>query len=159
MTLHVDLYYTMRSPYCYLSTPQLMALVAEYDLAFDLKPVYPLAISDPTFFQRIDPLFPRCLFRDTARLAERLNIPYRWPRPDPVVQDMDKNVTSTEQPYIRHLTCLAQVAAETKCGLESVASVSKLIFSPVVDGWNTRDHLRLGNCRGWFECRGAKRGG
>ncbi|MFT4581479.1 MAG: 2-hydroxychromene-2-carboxylate isomerase [Gammaproteobacteria bacterium] len=75
-----------------------MALVAEYDLAFDLKPVYPLAISDPTFFQRIDPLFPRYLFRDTARLAERLNIPYRWPRPDPVVQDMDKNVTSTEQP-------------------------------------------------------------
>ena len=37
MTLHVDLYYTMRSPYCYLSTPQLSQLVAQYDLAFDLQ--------------------------------------------------------------------------------------------------------------------------
>ncbi len=45
MAHHVDLYYTMRSPYCYLATPQLMSLVAAYDLAFDLKPVYPLAIT------------------------------------------------------------------------------------------------------------------
>jgi len=45
MTIHVDLYYTMRSPYCYLSTPQLRELVTEYELEFDLKPVYPLAVS------------------------------------------------------------------------------------------------------------------
>ncbi len=141
MTLNVDLYYTMRSPYCYLSTPQLKKLVAEYDLAFDLKPVYPLAVSDPTFFQRVDPLFPPYLFKDTARIAKRLNIPYRWPRPDPVVQDMETKKIASVQPYIRNLTCLAQAAAERGRGLEFVVSVSKLIFSPEVDGWNTGTYL------------------
>jgi 2-hydroxychromene-2-carboxylate isomerase len=41
MTINVDLYYTMRSPYCYLSTPQLVKLTEEFDLHFHLKPVYP----------------------------------------------------------------------------------------------------------------------
>ena len=141
MTLNVDLYYTMRSPYCYLSTPQLNHLVAEYDLVFDLKPVYPLAVSDPTFFQRIDPLFPPYLFKDTARIAKRLNIPYRWPRPDPIVQNMETKEIASVQPYIRNLTCLAQAAAERGRGLEFVVSVSKLIFSPEVDGWNTGTYL------------------
>ena len=141
MTLNVDLYYTMRSPYCYLSTPQLKKLVSEYDLAFDLKPVYPLAVSDPTFFQRIDPLFPPYLFKDTARIAKRLNIPYRWPRPDPIVQNMETKEIASVQPYIRNLTCLAQAAAERGRGLEFVVSVSKLIFSPMVDGWHTGTYL------------------
>ena len=141
MTLRVDLYYTMRSPYCYLSTPQLKKLVAEYDLAFDLKPVYPLAVSDPTFFQRVDPLFPPYLFKDTARIAKRLNIPYRWPRPDPILQNMETKEIASAQPYIRNLTCLAQAAAERGRGLEFVVSVSKLIFSPEVDGWNTGTYL------------------
>ena len=141
MTLNVDLYYTMRSPYCYLSTPQLNHLVAEYDLVFDLKPVYPLAVSDPTFFQRIDPLFPPYLFKDTARIAKRLNIPYRWPRPDPIVQNMETKEIASVQPYIRNLTCLAQAAAERGRGFEFVVSVSKLIFSPMVDGWHTGTYL------------------
>lgn len=141
MTLHVDLYYTMRSPYCYLSTPQLSHLVAEYDLVFALKPVYPLAVSDPTFFQRVDPLFRPYGLKDTGRIAKRLNIPYRRPRPDPVVQDMETMQTASVQPYIRNLTCLAQAAAERGRGLEFVVSVSKLIFSPEVDGWNTGTYL------------------
>ena len=57
MTIHVDLYYTMRSPYCYLSTPQLRELVTEYELEFDLKPVYPLAVSDPSFYDRVNPMW------------------------------------------------------------------------------------------------------
>ena len=88
MTIYVDLYYTMRSPYCYLATPTLAQLVKQYDLFFNLKPVYPLAVSDPTFFEKVNPMWPPYLSIDTRRIAERLNIPFRWPRPDPVVQDM-----------------------------------------------------------------------
>ena len=141
MTIIVDLYYTMRSPYCYLATPQLTDLVGKYDLTFNLRPVYPLAVSDPTFFQRADPRWPAYVFKDTARIARRLEIPFHWPRPDPIVQDMATRQVAAEQPYITHLTRLAQLAAERGRGLPFVASVSALIFSPEVDGWNQGDHL------------------
>ena len=141
MTLHVDLYYTMRSPYGYLATPQLRELVAEYDLAFDLRPVYPLAISDPTFFKRVNPLLPPYILKDTVRISERLHIPFRWPRPDPIVQDMQTLVVAGDQPYIRRLTRLAQVAAEKGKGLEFVIAVSATLFSPDVDGWDTGTYL------------------
>ena len=84
MTLEVDLYYTMRSPYCYLATPALASHVREFDLAINLKPVYPLAVSDSSFFERVNPLWPPYLVRDTRRIAERLSIhlPLAASRPD-----------------------------------------------------------------------------
>ncbi|MFP6806189.1 MAG: DsbA family protein [Pseudomonadales bacterium] len=141
MTLNVDLYYTMRSPYCYLSTPQLERLVKEYDIEIHLKPVFPLAVSDSTFFEKVNPLWPPYLLKDTARIAERLSIPFHWPRPDPIVQDMKTRKVSKDQPYIRRLTCLAQVAAERGQGLDYVIAASALLFSPEVDGWHTGTQL------------------
>jgi 2-hydroxychromene-2-carboxylate isomerase len=141
MTLHVDLYYTMRSPYCYLSTPLLRDLVALYDLQIHLKPVYPLAVSDPTFFEKVNPLWPPYVFKDTARVADRLNIPFQWPRPDPIVQDMQTRKVATDQPYIRRLTRLAQVASESDQGLNYVIAASGVLFNPEVDGWHTGSHL------------------
>lgn len=141
MTLTVDLYYTMRSPYCYLATRQLQALTETYDLEFHLKPVYPLAISDTTFFDRVNPLWPPYLARDTKRIADRLGIPFRWPRPDPIVQDMTTRRVAADQPYIRRLTLLAQVAADTGRGLDYVCAVSGLLYSPDIDGWDTGTHL------------------
>ncbi|MBV1904429.1 MAG: DsbA family protein [Pseudomonadales bacterium] len=142
MTLNVDLYYTMRSPYCYLATPQLRDLVSEYDLIFNLKPVFPLAKSDPNFFKGVNPLWPPYLVKDTDRIAKRLEIPFRWPpKPDPIVMDMHTLKVATEQPYIDRLTSLAQVAAERGLGLEFVISVSAMIFSPDIDGWDTGNHL------------------
>ena len=141
MTHHVDLYYTIRSPYCYLATPQLVDLTRSYDLKFNVKPVYPLAVSDPTFFQRVNPLWPPYLMKDTTRIARRLGIPYRWPRPDPIVQDPATGRVAAEQPYIRRLTGLAQLAAEDDKGLEFVAAASALLFIPEINGWNIGDHL------------------
>lgn len=141
MTIKIDLYYTMRSPYCYLSTPQLREISATYDLVFQLKPVYPLAVSDPTFFKRANPMFLPYLLKDSSRTAERLGIPFRMPRPDPIVQDLETQVISTEQPYIRRLTRLAQVATEKGRGLDFVTSVSGLLFNPAVDGWDMGSHL------------------
>jgi 2-hydroxychromene-2-carboxylate isomerase len=141
MTINVDLYYTMRSPYCYISTHQLRDLTATYALNFQLKPVYPLAVSDPTFFKRANPMLLPYIFRDASRTAERLDIPFRMPRPDPIVQDLETQAVSTEQPYIRRLTHLAQLAAEKGRGLEFVVSVSGMLFNPNVNGWDTGKHL------------------
>ena len=141
MTTSVDLYYTMRSPYCYLSTPILMDLVKKYDLQFQVKPVYPLAVSDPSFFDRVNPMWPPYLQKDTKRIAERLDIPFRWPRPDPIVQDMQTRKIAAEQPYIQQLTHYAQLASEQGLGLEYVSAVSGLLYNPDVDGWDKGNHL------------------
>lgn len=141
MTITVDLYYTMRSPYCYIATHRLRDLVSTYDLAFDVKPVYPLAISDPTFFKRANPMFLPYLLKDSTRVAKRLGIPFRMPHPDPIVQDMDTQAIASDQPYIQRLTRLAQAAADKGCGFEFVASVSGKLFDPNVNGWDTGSHL------------------
>ena len=84
MTLGYDLYWSFRSPYSYMVMPRLAALERDHDVACNVRPVYPLAVRDPSFFQRVDPLFGPYLFRDTARIAEYLNLPFGWPRPAPL---------------------------------------------------------------------------
>lgn len=139
--MNIDLYYTMRSPYCYLCTPQIAQLVASHDLQVNLKPVYPLAVSDPSFFERVNPMWPPYVAKDTKRTAKRLNIPFVWPRPDPIVQDMQTRAIAPEQPHIRKLTRLAQLAAEQNLGLDFAVAVSGLLFGSGIDGWNTGTHL------------------
>ncbi|MDP6345156.1 MAG: DsbA family protein [Alphaproteobacteria bacterium] len=140
MSLRFDLYYTMRSPYCYLATPFLAELVRDYQVDCDLRPVYPLAVSDPSFFTKVNPLFVSYLAMDTARVAERHGIPYRWPQPDPVVQDLETRKIAEEQPYIQRLTRLAVAAQERGRGLPFVVEVSGMIFGGV-DDWHLGDHL------------------
>ncbi len=142
MTIAIDLYYTMRSPYCYLAAPSVADLVERYDLVVRLKPVYPLAVSDPTFFEKVNPLWPPYLQKDTKRIAQRLNLPFRWPRPDPIVQDMTTRKVAQDQPYIRRLTHFAQIAAERDKGLDYVVAVSALLYNPEIDAWDQGDHLR-----------------
>jgi 2-hydroxychromene-2-carboxylate isomerase len=119
----------------------LCELAQSYDLEFHLKPVFPLAVSDPEFFGSVNPLFVPYLLKDTKRTAKRLNIPYQWPRPDPIVMDMETRTISADQPYIRRLSCLAQVAADRGRGLEFVASVSALLYNPDIERWDTGSHL------------------
>ncbi|MBV1892091.1 MAG: DsbA family protein [Gammaproteobacteria bacterium] len=140
MTVNIDLYYSIRSPYCYLSSLRIGELVAEYDLAFQVKPIYPLAINDPGFFKDMNPLFLPYFNKDLRRVAARLNAPLNWPpRPDPIVQDMETRAISPEQPYIRRLTHLAQVATEKGLGLAYVTAVSRMLYE--VEGWDTGDHF------------------
>ena len=140
MTLHVDLYYSIRSPYCYLSTLRLSELVADYDLKFRVKPIYPIAINDPGFFKNMSPLFFPYFKRDIERVAKKLNTPLNWPpRPDPITQNLETRVIAPEQPLVRRLTHLAMVAVEKGRGLEFVTALSYMLYS--VDGWDSGDHL------------------
>jgi 2-hydroxychromene-2-carboxylate isomerase len=51
MTLSVNLFFTFRSPYSYLALPKTLKLGAEFDATVNLRPVYPLAVRVPGFFQ------------------------------------------------------------------------------------------------------------
>ncbi len=94
MTLSVEVHWSFRSPYSYLATPRLLQLEGECDLVFDIRPVLPLAIRSEDFFDRVNPLWPPYLMRDTKRIADSLGLPFRWPNPCPVVQTREEGTGS-----------------------------------------------------------------
>ncbi len=141
VTLSIDVFWSFRSPYSYLATPRLVEMAQQYDLVVNARPVYPLAVRSGEFFSQVNPLWIGYLMRDTLRLSEMLGLPYRWPRPDPVVTDMQTRAATPNQPYIHRLTRLGCAAAEAGRGLAFLKEVSHTIWSGTVDGWNSGDHL------------------
>lgn len=147
MSLRFELYWSFRSPYSYLVTGRIVDLVRTHEVEADVRPVYPLALRQPDFFRRVNPMWPPYLLRDTQRIAQMLGIPYGWPRPDPIVQDFVKGEIPAEQPYIRRLTRLGVAAVERGKGLAFIDAVSRVIWSGEVDGWNEGDHLAKASAR------------
>ena len=135
MTLSVDLFYSYRSPYSYLALPRIMQLVAEYDLTVNLRPVYPLAVRVPGFFKRTNPKFLSYVALDSTRVAEHENIPYGFPRPDPIVQDRTTLEVPAHQPYIHRLTRLGAAAQIEGKSLSFTYAITKPIWDGSVAGW------------------------
>ena len=140
MTHSADIFWSFRSPYSYLATRRYRALAEEYDLTLNLRPVYPLAIRQPDFFERNHPSWLRYLFTDVARLSQFLDIPFVLPRPDPIVQDIATRKIADEQPHIFRLTRMGQAAARRGKSLAFADEVSRLIWGGT-QGWNEGDHL------------------
>ena len=140
MTLHADIFWSFRSPYSYLATRRYRALAEDYDLTLNLRPVYPLAIRQPDFFERSHPSWFRYLFTDVARLSQFLGIPLAPPRPDPIVQDIATRKIADDQPHIFRLTRLGQAAARRGKALAFADEVSRLLWGGT-QGWNEGDHL------------------
>lgn len=136
----IDAYITIRSPYSYLAGGRMLEVAAMPGVEMTLRPVYPIAIRMPDFFEKADPMWLSYLVRDTARVAEMLEIPFGWPDPDPIVQDMKTSRIAADQPHIRRLTRLAVAACEAGKGLAFYAEVSRLIFGGT-GAWNTGDRL------------------
>ena len=140
MTLQADIFWSFRSPYSYLATRRYRALAADYDLTLNLRPVYPLAIRQPDFFERNHPSWLRYLLTDVVRLSQYLDISFAPPRPDPIVQNIVTRKIAEEQPHIFRLTRLGQAAARRGRSLAFCDEVSQLIWGGTV-GWNEREHL------------------
>jgi len=147
VSLAIDVFWSFRSPYSYLATPRLVQLQAEYDLAVNVRPVLPIAVRIPGFFDTVNPLWPPYLMRDTYRIAQYLGLDYGWPRPDPIVQDFATRQVAPEQPYIHRLTRLGVEAARRGRGLPFIDEVSRLIWNGKVDGWNEGTHLAEATAR------------
>ncbi|MFI4975379.1 MAG: 2-hydroxychromene-2-carboxylate isomerase [Caulobacterales bacterium] len=141
MTLSYDLFWSFRSPYSYMIMHRLVALERDYDVKGRIRPVYPLAVRTPEFFEARDPLWFSYFMVDTHREAQFLGLPFRWPRPDPVLMDIATRTYPREQPYIHRLTQMGVAAAERGRGLEYLDEVSKVIWSGTVDDWPQGDHL------------------
>lgn len=143
--LKIDVFWSFRSPWAYLAVPRLRQWQHEYQLKVNLRPVYPIAIRMPDFFQTLHPLWASYFMKDLFRVAEFLELPLVWPNPDPLVfyiDDSGLRQIAEEQPYIYRLTRLGIVAAEMGHGIEFADEMSRLIWGGTVN-WHEGEHLAL----------------
>jgi 2-hydroxychromene-2-carboxylate isomerase len=95
----------------------------------------------PGFFKRANPQFARYVVRDSSRVAQHENIPFRFPRPDPIVQDMTTLDVAEHQPYIHRLTRLGAAAQLEGRSLAFTDAISRVLWDGSITGWNEGDHL------------------
>jgi 2-hydroxychromene-2-carboxylate isomerase len=141
MTLEIDVFWSFRSPYSYLAAPQMVALEKKFDLRFAVRPVYPIAVRLDGWFKNANPMWLPYLVRDVKREAERLGIPFAWPRPDPIRMDLSTGEVPKDQPYIHRLTRLGVAAAERERGLAFIHEVSSTLYGGRVENWHEGNHL------------------
>lgn len=139
--LSLALYWSFRSPYSYLVLPRIVALTEQFDVAVDVRIVHPAAIRNPAYFKTMNPLARRYFFKDTARMAQFLGMPFRRPVPDPIVQDPVTLEIAAEQPYVYRLGRLGIAAVRRQRGLDYCNAVSRMLWDGSVDDWNTGGHL------------------
>lgn len=136
----VDVYFSFRSPYSYLATPDMLKLKQDYAVTVNLRPVFPIAVRNPEFFDSSNLKRARYIGLDWLRRAEFLGMANHWPKPDPITQDMDTYKIAKEQPLIHELTKLGVEAQRQGRGIEFAKHVSHLIFGGTKD-WNQGDHF------------------
>jgi 2-hydroxychromene-2-carboxylate isomerase len=139
--LDVDLFWSFRSPYCYLATGRYVALARTYDLTVRLRPVLPVEMRERGFFERSSPLLIPYANRDLQRIAERYGIPFRWPDLDPADQRFAPPGAREDQPAIRHLARLGVEAQARGRGLDFADEISRLIWTGNVARWWEVDRL------------------
>ncbi len=151
MTHRVDLFWSFRSPYSYLALSKAIPLTKNYDLEIVARPVYPLAVRVPDFFKRTNPQFAAYIYRDSIRVAEWLGVPFGFPRPDPIAQDMKTLEVAPEQPRIRRLMRLGAAAQEAGRALAFIDEISQVLWGGKVNGWDQGDHLAEAAARAGFD--------
>ncbi len=125
---NLDIYWSFRSPYSYLATARLTDIIAAYKVDARFRPVRPLAMREPGFFEKNRPQFLPYLMRDVFREAQRLGIPIAPPRPDPIVMDMASGKVDPKQPLMDRLMALSIAAVEAGRGLEFASAVADRIW-------------------------------
>lgn len=140
MTLSADIFFSYRSPYSYLAIGRYRALAKTYDLDITLRPVWPIAVRDPGFFEREDPQWITYLLKDVMRLAQYLDLPLSMPSPDPIMMNMATREIAAEQPIIKPITYLGVEAARRGRGVAFAHEVSQMIWGGVKD-WNNDENL------------------
>lgn len=141
MTGTIDVFWSFRSPYSYLVTPDLLGLREDYDVKVVFRPVLPIALrAKQTVFDASDKKRPRYILMDSMRRAEFLELPFTWPSPDPVIQDMETYECPEEQPYIWRLSSLGVEAERRGHGIDFAHHVAALLWGGT-RGWDQSDLL------------------
>jgi 2-hydroxychromene-2-carboxylate isomerase len=119
----------------------MIALEREWDLKFNVRPVYPIAIRLDGWFKNANPMWLPYLVKDVMREAERWNTPFMWPRPDPIAMDLATGEVSKNQPFIHRLTRLGVAASERGRGLPFIFEISSTLYNGRIQNWHEGNHL------------------
>lgn len=142
MTVSIDVFWSFRSPYSYLVTPDLLKLRADYDVDVVLRVVLPIALrASETVFNASDRKRPQYIVMDSMRRARMLGLPFVWPSPDPLIQDMATYTVAKEQPLIERLSSLGIEAERRGRGIDFAYHVAALLWGGT-RGWGQGDLLR-----------------
>ena len=95
MTATIDLFWSFRSPYSYLAMPGAAKLERDFKVQIVFRPVLPLAVRDPAFFNPDNLKRARYIGLDWVRRAQMLGMPHHWPSPDPIMQDLRNSAVRT----------------------------------------------------------------
>ncbi len=150
MDTAIDLFWSFRSPYSYIAVPGAIRLEEDFRIKVCFRPVLPLAVREPSFFNPDNVKRAKYIRVDFPRRAEMLGLPHKWPSPDPVVQDMKTYKIAGEQPYIFRLTYLGVEAERRGKGLAFAREVSTLIMGGTRD-WHLGNHLAEATGRAGLE--------
>jgi len=141
MSEAIDVYWSFRSPYSYLVTPDLLRLREDFDVAVNLRVVLPTIIREgQTLFDPGNKKPIQYIIMDSARRAEFLGLPLQFPRPDPIVQSIETFELAKEQPYIYRLCKLGVEAQRRGKGIEFATNVAARIWGGT-ENWHQGDHL------------------
>ncbi|MEM7763049.1 MAG: DsbA family protein [Pseudomonadota bacterium] len=138
----IDVYWSFRSPYSYLATPELMALADDYAVDVRLRVVLPIAIrAKAALFNRANRKPALYIVMDSQRRAAFLGMPMHFPpNPDPVTQDYETLEVAEDQPLIFRLSKLGVEAQRRGKGIAFAHAVSHLIYGGTPD-WDKGEHL------------------
>ena len=144
----VNVFWSMRSPYCYISLDRCIEIQKKYNMELILRPVWPLAFWNPDWFDAAHRMEYRAPYQDldTVRTAQFHGMPFMYPNPDPILQEgrvHGKIAPLEKQTIIRPITHAAAGAAEMGKGWDFLNQVSRLIWDGSVNpGWNEGTRVR-----------------
>ncbi len=147
--LQIDVFWSFRSPWSYLATPRLHRWQQDMNLEVRFRPVLPIAIRTPEFFESVNPLWFPYFMRDLRRVADFLELPLTWPDPDPVASRRAEGQLpdyDVPQPHIHRLTRLGVLAEERGHGLDFAHETSALIWGGTKE-WHEGEHLAKATAR------------
>ena len=137
MTLSFDVFWSYRSPYCYLTIDRFRDWYETYDLNVIIRPVYPMAVRDPDFFATVNRKYRTYHTQDYHRVAEFLGMPIRRPVPDPIVMDNETYQIAEIQPHIRRVTRLGAAAQQQGKSFAFTDAIMRTMWDGKTDDWNT----------------------
>lgn len=143
--LSVDVFFSLRSPYSYLVLDRLLYLHSVFDVDVTIKVIFPIAVRVPQAFSQLSKIlwykWPD-LVHDSQRTAACYGLPFKYPNPDPIVQDAFPAGHATmaiapieQQPYIAWLVRLASAAQLAGKSLAFAHRIMHLIWSGESSFW------------------------
>ena len=149
----VDVFWSFRSPYSYLVTADLLRLKEDFDVEVRLRPVLPIALrAKGRIFDASDKKRPVYITMDSRRRAEYLGLPFRWPKPDPIVQNLETYEVAEDQPNIWRLNALWLEAGKRGKGVDFAHHVAALIWGGTRD-WDQGEHLSEASARAGLDLK------